>query len=268
MTQEQIELNAKYASRNTKHEYLLGGLIYCTCGAKRSCDTARGHYYYRCTDRHRRFPESTECIQKGGIKVEILDSTTWDKIAILLTEPRLLNEQYERYQREQADISIDETLISSLRSQLDKLREEEKRYIKAYGRGSLTESMFDESVSEVRKQKDTVETELRTLVNAKPKTIPDINAAKLAEKFTHLLDNLSFEDKKYVVRGLIDKIIATKEEVTIWGNIPINSSETAGLHAERSSTQNSIQSVNDRKAVLNAEYRHRRLAKRRKIDAF
>lgn len=214
--QKQIALNAKYASRNTKHEYLLGGLIYCTCGSRRSSDTARGHYYYRCTDRLHQFPNPPKCAEKG-----INDAVTWEKIVILLTEPKLIDEQYKRYRKESANSKVIDTDISSIEKELSKLKDEEQRYIAAYGRGVLDEALFDSSMNTVRAKKGALLNQKAEAVATSDKVIPEINADELAEKFTQLVDNLEFSDKLSITRKLIDKVIATKEEVTICGNIPL-----------------------------------------------
>ncbi len=236
--QKQIALNAKYASRNTKHEYLLGGLIYCTCGSHRSSDTARGHYYYRCTDRLHQFPNPPKCTEKG-INVRHLDAVTWEKIVILLTEPKLIDEQYKRYRRESTNSKVIDTDISSIEKELSKLKDEEQRYIAAYGRGILDEALFDSSMNTVRVKKQALLNQKAEAVAISDKVIPEINADELAKKFTQLVDNLEFRDKLSITRKLIDKVIATKEEVTICGNIPLTPTK-------------------EEKAAYESIYRHRR----------
>lgn len=53
------------------------------------------------------------------------------------------------------------------------------------------------------------------------KQIQSLDPEKLVAPFKQFIDNLSFDDKLFIVRRLTDKIVATKEEVTICGFIPL-----------------------------------------------
>jgi hypothetical protein len=55
----------------------------------------RDKKYYRCISRHRYFDRKDRC-NVGGLNVKVLDSLTWQKIAMLLTDPKQIREQAER----------------------------------------------------------------------------------------------------------------------------------------------------------------------------
>jgi hypothetical protein len=54
---------------------------------------------------------------------------------------------------------------------------------------------------------------------------PAVPLEKLADGVIKLVGNLSFNDKKKVIEKLVTKIVATKEEITIWGLLPVPASE-------------------------------------------
>ncbi len=232
--QKQLALNAKYASRNTKHEYLFKGLTYCSCGQKRCGDTARGHSYYRCTDRSHRFPESRQC-KEGGIRVDMMDKAVWNKLANMLTDPKLIKQQFKRYLAKQQIVEIPEDNSNGLKKQILELKAEEKRYVSAYGRGTMSEAIFDEYSSDVRKRLETASNTLEYAKKREPSKLIDVDPSVIVKQFTNLLTDLDYNDKVFTVRKIVDKVIATKESITICGNIPLSTSmarEQAGLHAE------------------------------------
>jgi hypothetical protein len=59
-----------------------------------------------------------------------------------------------------------------------------------------------------------------------------------------LVEELDAESKDRIIQKIVTKIIATKEEVTVWGKIPV---------------------LSDGKIGLNVKYRNRRPAKRRQV---
>ncbi len=44
---------------------------------------------------------------------------------------------------------------------------------------------------------------------------------KLVDGVLKLVESLDSTDKKLVIRKLVTKIVATKEEITIWGHLPV-----------------------------------------------
>lgn len=246
--QHQLNQNKKFARRNTKHDYLLTSIIYCPCGCRRASDGSNGHYYYRCTDRQKRFPAEAECKERG-INTALLDLIIWDKLMSLLTTPALLERQIRRFKANQTKptLRIDEKRIS-LEKSLEKITEEESRYISAYGRGTISNDSFDEQIRSIMNRREQIRNELRNINNLKGQdcTLPE--ASILVKQFSSLLNDLSFEEKQMITRKLINKVIATKKEATICGYIPIENNlpqEKAGLHVK---------------------YRHRRPTKRRQIN--
>ncbi|MDB5177307.1 MAG: Site-specific recombinase, invertase Pin [Candidatus Saccharibacteria bacterium] len=218
--QQQLKKNAIHSPRNAHHSYLLRGSIWCTCGTKRTGEGARGHYYYRCTQRLAVFPDPPTCNERG-INSEVIDSTVWDILAILLTEPKLLSEQYKIYVAKTETQHNVNTEIDKLNDDLSKLKNEESRYVGAYGRGSLDEVSFDEAMRGINKRKIDLTQLINSSIQKQPIKLPEFNGSDLAKAFKELLSELEFEEKLTVVHQVIDKVIATKETVTLCGNIPL-----------------------------------------------
>ncbi|MCA9328431.1 hypothetical protein KC959_01550, partial [Candidatus Saccharibacteria bacterium] len=78
------------------------------------------------------------------------------------------------------------------------------------------------------------------------------------EPFKQYLANLGYEDKLFTVRKIVDKIIATKEQVRICGKIPAYATSLTvnkvGLDAEHSDTRDTTTQNNQEQVGLNAKH--------------
>ncbi len=55
-----------------------------------------------------------------------------------------------------------------------------------------------------------------------------IDIEELISKATQKIGDLAFEQKKHIVERVIDKIIASPQEIIIWGQIPLPAIATVG----------------------------------------
>jgi site-specific DNA recombinase len=215
---KQLELNSIFNPKNRRHQYLLTGLVKCTCGANRNGDGPDGKKYYRCISRHRYFDRKTRC-KVGGLNVKVLDSLVWQKIAILLTDPEQLRYHSERWLNQQKGSEIVND-TAQLERRLKELENEQKRYVDAYGKGLIPEQIFADKIRETSKQKSSVENDL-VKASSNRGVIGKIDIEQLISKATRKIAELNFEQKKHIVERVVDKVIASPQEVTIWGHIPV-----------------------------------------------
>lgn len=213
----QLARNVIFNPKNRKHQYLLTSLIKCPCGANRNGDGPAGKKYYRCTSRHRFRDIQTRC-KVGGINVKVLDALVWNKISDLLTDPELIRKHAERWLDAQTThkTSVD---IESLTTQLIELQNEQKRYVDAYGKGIMPEQLFADKMKETNKQIESVNKDIAKASENRG-IIGKIDIEQLVQKATRKIGDLEFDQKKFIVERVIDKIIANPKEITIWGHIP------------------------------------------------
>lgn len=223
--QTKLTQNKRLNNRNNKKNYyLLAGLVECTCGKARTGDPgANNHTYYRCTDRLSKFPLPRECHERG-INSEVLDAIVWQKLLQLLTSPPLLQQQAERWQSKASPLL---SRIRELETQIKALEDEERRYTKAYGRDIMSERLYKENMSDVAEKKSRLQTELNQAQKDLAST-PSLSVEQLVAGAKELLQSLDLTDKKYIVRKIIDKIVATQKEATIWGHVPVLVPEKVG----------------------------------------
>ena len=209
-----VRLNPR---NNKKNEYLLNGLIECTCGKARTGDPGnKTHLYYRCTDRLSKFPMPRECYERA-INAPVMDAVVWKQLAALLAKPKLLKQQAERWLNKPSP-----TLerINSLKARLNGLDDEERRYTKAYGTGLMSERLYKQQAKELLITRSQLTSELSVL-ETEIESKPQITLEQAIAGAKEVLRSLDLTDRKFIVRKLVDKIVATQKEATIWGHIPI-----------------------------------------------
>lgn len=276
--QVQLALHKRVNTRNnSKNQYLVAGLVNCVCGKARTGDPAnKGNLYYRCTDRLSKYPMPRVCFEQG-INAPVFDALVWDNIKALLSDPSLVVQQAERWQKSSSPL---ESQLLALKNRLKGLDDEERRYTKAYGQGVMSERLYKDNFHETNTKRADIVAEMSG-IEAELVNKPVIPVEQLIDGVLKLVQSLDFTDKKSVIRKLVTKIEATKQEITIWGRLPIPATEQVGYYANDSngyftkqlpennfSDQLSTNLSKDRKVGLNVEHRHRWSPKCRQVDPF
>lgn len=277
--QVQLEKNKRTNTRNNSvNKYLVAGLVECVCGKARTGDpVSNGSLYYRCTDRLSKYPMPRECYEHG-INAPVFDALVWRNIKELLLNPQLVAEQAKRRQ----NASPLKSQLDTLHKSLDKLSDEQYRYDKAYGQAVMSERRYKDVMHELNEKREAIISEISALedemTNQKPITVEQYFDGTIKQ-----LENLSFTDKKAIIKKVVTKIVATKQEVSIWGRIPLLASpdgepindngnsifaryleneERTDLNVNHSNSYFANHLENARKVGLNVEHRHCWLAQR------
>ena len=224
------QLGANYAlsKRNKKNEYLLAGKIRCVCGRTRSGEgVLRGkHLYYRCSDRVLRFPLPAVCKEKG-LNARIADELVWEKIVGLMSSPKLMLSQAERWldsKQDKTRNSIED--IRPLENELASLKEQLGRHNKAYGAGLFTIEQLREYTQHIKDRITSMELQISASKGESSvvKT-PVLPQKEELERFAHearkALHNLSFSQKRGILLNTVDRIVGTPGQLQIYGSIPI-----------------------------------------------
>jgi site-specific DNA recombinase len=224
--QKQLVLNSQLAIRNRKHDYLLSGLLSCTCGCTRAGEGGNqaGQFYYRCTDRVRRYPLPKVC-DKAGVNASVIDDQIWNTISELLTNPELVKKQAEQWLSKQQSKHISEQIDKhKLGKDLAKITEEEKRYLKAFGEGVISFEQYKEQASEIKLKKAQITSKLSTSNNesipSQAYELPDLE--ELCGKISRVLKKATFEKKQFIIRRTIQRVITDSKTATIKGYIPLS----------------------------------------------
>lgn len=241
--QARLKANFLLAQRNTKNEYLLAGKIHCVCGRKRGGEGPQNgkHLYYRCLDRVLSFPLPHAC-KESSINARIADRLVWNGIAGLMASPDLMQQQIRRWMNSQGgkvdSVGADRQFV---KAEIARLKEQEDRYNKAYGSGLLTLDQLREYTLPVRdkvvmyesqlRQSERDERELRTA------PLPEANElAAFAKEAGDALQNLNFETKRAIARQIVEKVVGTKQQLQVYGFIPVTNVNVFTIHRYRQDT--------------------------------
>lgn len=226
--QKQLVRKPKNNKRNNKkNTYLLAGLIECPCGYSRSGDPSNKCTYYRCNDRLNNVKGTRKC-DSPGINSVVLDSIVWDNIEKLLLQPELILDQAIKWQASNSPI---QNQLDALEGQLFKIATTEERLAKVYGDGTMTERIYKANIAELNEKRINITNEMSVLRNALDNK-PSIPLEKLVDGVVKLVQELDFNNKKQIIQRVVSKVVATKENITLWGFIPLLTSEKVGYEPE------------------------------------
>lgn len=225
--EDRLKTNYALSKRNKINEYLVGGKIYCICGRRRVGEGPQHgkHLYYRCTDRTLNFPLGTLCKEKA-VNARIADKLIWGKIEKLMTSPDLLLKQVKHWLNNKK-IAVKPAFcnLDTLKKEIVKLRGEEDRYNRAYGAGLFTIEKLKEYSTQTRERITTLEAQILEINQEEEQTntnLPNQDEIEaFAKESAEVLGALNFEKKRAIVMNIIDRIIGTKEELQVFGHLPV-----------------------------------------------
>lgn len=223
--QDRLEKNKKLRSNNKKHDYLVSGLISCTCGKARSSEVANGHLYYRCNDRFNHALKTRTCFLKS-VNATVLDDLVWKRVMRLLTQPELLSSHIEKWQSISTPL---QRRLEALNERIQSLTEKENRLAKAFSDGIMNEDVYRPQYEETSRTRTRLVGDAKA-IEAELLNKPFVPLEKITEGVIKLVEDLDFTKRREIIERVVDSVIATKETVTVCGFIPVLATEQVGLN--------------------------------------
>jgi site-specific DNA recombinase len=226
--QARLASNHQMASRNnTKHSYLLRGLV--SCGQCRLSCTSRttspGYSYYLCrgkTDALRAV-KGQRCLARYA-PAEELDALVWQDLCHVIAHPETIALALERAQ---SGCWLPQQLQArgkTLRQTLDQLTRQEERLLEAYLSEVIMLSELERKRAEIAQKKNALQTQLRQLEAQTRKQIEITSVAASIETFCQQvqkgLENATFAQRRQLIELLIDRVIVNDGQVEIRYVIP------------------------------------------------
>jgi len=73
---------------------------------------------------------------------------------------------------------------------------------------------------------------------------PLIPLEKLVDGMIKLVEDMDFSQKKHIVQETITKVVATKEEISVWGHLPVLALQEVKSNEENSNSKFGTQHEN------------------------
>jgi site-specific DNA recombinase len=220
--QRQLARNRELCSRNTKRQYLLSGLLVCgNCGYRLKARTTNGRIYYCC--KSKLGDDRPKICSAKNTQGEILERVVWDNVSELLSQPELIINQVKNREKANPTAHLEVRLDKTYQA-LEKKKVEEDRMLDAYKIGAIDLQTLKRKMDEIKEEQRNLERERLNLEKELRKAqAQELNEEKLyqfCQSLPGTLANLSFEDKKQILREVVDRIVVDGNEVTIYGIIP------------------------------------------------
>jgi site-specific DNA recombinase len=231
--QRKLDRNAELPRRNTKREYLLSGLLYCSqCGGRMGGHAIQNVPYYRCYRKNNpdRVPLSPDGEPRPcscrELKAEAVEPVVWDTICQLIRDPDfLIQELHKRNADNSQTKDILERELRLCQVRLKAIPEEQRRLVEGYRKGLYADFMMREDMELIQKEQGELEkrkAELeRQLAQRQLTQTQEDRIRNLTEKISKGLDNLGFSGKQELVRLLIERVIYNGSIIEIQTIIPL-----------------------------------------------
>ena len=224
MAQELMIRNKSQSLRNAKPGSLLQGVISCKeCGygfiTTLSGKKSGGYGYYRCSKR------DGKCTNRG-IRTDSLDKAIWKSLMAMLESPELIQEEVAKRlsEFEKAPILKRRELLSE---KIKKLDEESNRLLDAYQTGCIDLKELRTRIGNIKKEKNNISKELSQTNSGLSKN-QLLELSEAVKYFSNHLkqsrNTLNLEEKRKIIRMLIQEIQIGKEDISVNHIIPIKDS--------------------------------------------
>jgi len=201
--QKQRQLNKQFSKRNAKHDYLLSGLIRCSCGCAMSGDYFSNYRHYSCTWRHNHHPNLEKRICKARtVRADAIEEDIWEDILKVFSDRETLEAQLKTAQQQELE-ALDPKLeeLNTVEAMIVDTEQEAVEIGQALKRASgLVAEKLDQNMKEVNtryealcKRRDTLQEQV-SVMRLTDSAIQGV--LQFAEDVFTGIENASFETKR------------------------------------------------------------------------
>jgi site-specific DNA recombinase len=216
--------------------YLFSGLIKCArCGYNFTGESrgAQNTAYYRCNNRHRKYPLPKTCDAKM-IRKEELENSIWKSIVNAIANPKTLTNHIlglaEKIETNKENLREEEAKLNAERKILSKKK---SRLIDLYIEKVIAKNQFLQKMKEYEEKEKQI---LTKIAETKAKLNQAIDKPKILKhleyfcnKMKERIYTLKQKQKQQFLRYIIEKIVldSNKREAKIIGHIPLKNEKEA-----------------------------------------
>ncbi len=225
LAQEQLKRNLSMAHRELKYQYLLRGLIKCECGNSFAGDgSQRGHLYYRCTNRLRKFPLRKDC-NLSSVNADKLETKVWVGVVKIYSNKERLYDMASNYFKSLQANNLPSFDLQELEKELTQIKKEEARWMDAYAQSVITVSQLELRLKSIKEKSKEITQKIdqsgkESANRFEMPSHEDIN--KIVELARAVLLRLPFEKKEAFLHQILNEIVISKEKAIVRGIISTN----------------------------------------------
>ncbi|MGI6093618.1 MAG: recombinase family protein [Veillonellaceae bacterium] len=208
--QQQLQMNKRLAKRNTKHDYLLKGLLICgVCGRKMTASSRKGprknvpdkaYYYYSCISKESKSYKHNHIKCSGRrIPANDLDALVWNSLESIIAK----DQKFLGYINNRDD---DEIEIKALKNSYQKLQNQQTDITNWYRLGLLNSQAAKTELETISKDKDEIAAKINNLLEQQKITNQPVFTPTDYFKFA------SIEHKRLILQRIPYKIMAARLE--------------------------------------------------------
>ncbi|HBV98091.1 MAG TPA: preprotein translocase subunit TatB [Desulfotomaculum sp.] len=216
-------------------QYMLSGMVQCGvpgCGHTmhgnriRKKGKVKDHLeyyrYYVCTAKSPGITGVDRCAS-SNVPAERVENIVWDKVAGWLADPKVLAEELKDQGLGDNLKSINDEIMTVGRL-MEEASTERARIIRGYQKGTIPEEEADRILLGIKDRIGRMEKRLEELngESRRQQLMEEEQQAlrEAVDEFAGRLEELTFEEKQYVIRLLVDKVIVEGRNIIIKGRIP------------------------------------------------
>jgi len=217
LAQERLQMNAQFATRNTRRTYLLRGLLECgVCGHILQARTVQGQATYYVCRYGGKYRDPDKPVHTCSVRADFIEPLVWKALTDLLHDPNRMREAWEALHAETQPQSGEVRAWQQRRAQL---QQQAQRLLDAYQCGVL-------SLDELGQRRERLQRELRGLETRLAQVTADPPAQLALDIFTQRISRAlqapDPETQQEVIRLLIERVVISDNEITIEHIIPLD----------------------------------------------
>jgi len=230
--QKQLDINRREAKRNTKHEYLLQGHVYCRQCSRRywgwlSSTSRKGKRYewrrYRCSGGVKMVAPLNRCGNKSWA-ADTLERLVWEQIERVLDNPELIISEIEKQRQDANKLGILETELQQVERQLRTLDRDQEQLLQWALKGFPEETVVLENkrINQKRASLQAQKAELEVQILASQEAAISLPRLELfVELMRQKLTTLDYETKRLALEMLNIKVWLDGHNIEVTGTLPI-----------------------------------------------
>jgi site-specific DNA recombinase len=224
--QEHLKKNRENSKRNTRRQYLLRGLVFCTCGRRwtgRYKKTAK-RGYYRCpatqTEQRRNL-----CDCRFGIRTELLENAVWETAASFILNEKKARREIERRRNEaQGEAELKMERLQEVETSMAEVDRKMEILLDQILMGDFSESLIANRKKELANERTKLQAKAQRITEELASTAmtPEREDELMAflRKVAATLENPTFETKRRVMEMLEVRVdVISREKIKVSGVI-------------------------------------------------